>query len=248
MFRFLIPLLAGFTLAGASAFTAAFSRWWGERTGKLLTSVLRNLLGIPLYFVGLVLAWRAPLPALFEPGVVTFALAWGLIVAGAIPVIVGHLQLGWRTHLPSVRDDLLTTGLYGRVRHPIYAGGVLVFTGVALLHPTMPFLAACALGTVFLFIQGKLEEIDLLQRLPAYREYAQSVPAYIPRLFANHPRLAQTPLTDWMWLCPPLAIALAAGAFAWWGFDWWTALLAALFLVCPALMVWGVFYAGKAPR
>lgn len=45
----------------------------------------------------------------------------------------------------------------------------------------------------------------------------------------------------WCWLCPWLAILLAAGVLAWWGLSWWTALLAALFLVCPALILWGLY-------
>lgn len=46
-------------------------------------------------------------------------------------------------------------------------------------------------------------------------------------------------MNRWVWLCPWLAVLLAAAVFTLWGLTWWTALLAALFLVCPALMVWG---------
>lgn len=45
----------------------------------------------------------------------------------------------------------------------------------------------------------------------------------------------------WAWLCPWLAILLAAGVLVLWGLSWWTALLAALLLVCPALMLWGLY-------
>lgn len=69
MYRFLMPLFAGFAFAGASAFTATLSRCWGVRGGEIATSVLRNLLGMPLYFLGLVLAWQAPAPLLIEPGI-----------------------------------------------------------------------------------------------------------------------------------------------------------------------------------
>jgi protein-S-isoprenylcysteine O-methyltransferase Ste14 len=249
MYRFLVPfvpfvpLLAGFVLAGASAFTAAFSRKWGEHGGQIATSVLRNLLGIPFYFLGLVRAWQASLPVLFDSTLATRSLAWGLIVAGSIPVTIGHLQLGWRTHMPSLRDALVTQGLYARVRHPIYAGAVPVFMGLALLRPTAPFVAACGLSITFFVVQALLEEIDLIERIPAYRQYMREVPAFIPRLEIE--RTEQPWLADWYWLCPLIAIGLAAGLFAWWGFDGWTALLAALFLVCPALMVWGVFYLGR---
>ncbi len=45
----------------------------------------------------------------------------------------------------------------------------------------------------------------------------------------------------WSWLCPWLAVALAAAVFVLFGFTWWSALLAALLLVCPALVLWGLF-------
>lgn len=248
MYRFLAPLLAGFALAGASAFTAALSRRLGERGGQMATSVLRNLLGIPLYFLGLVLAWQAPAPLLFDTGTLARALAWGLIVAGSLPVVVGHLQLGWRTHMPSMRDTLFISGLYARVRHPIYAGGLLIFIGLALLRPTTAFVLACALSCVFFVVQARLEEIDLLERRREYRDYMRAVPAFFPRLsIMLRTAKPRPPRARWWWLCPSLAIALAAAVFALRGLTWWTALLAALLLVCPVLMVWGFFYLRREP-
>ena len=44
----------------------------------------------------------------------------------------------------------------------------------------------------------------------------------------------------WLWLCPVLGIALAAAVLLLFGLSWRTALLAALLLVCPALLVWGI--------
>src|SRR3989338_1460244 len=178
MYHFLIPLLIGFALAGASAFTAAYSRRWGERGGRFATSLLRNMLGIPLYFYGLVLAWKTAAPLLFAPGAADQGLGWALIAAGAVPVIIGHLQLGWRTHMPAVGDSLMSTGLYAHVRHPIYSGRLLVFVGLALLQPSAPWLLACALSCVFFTVMGRLEEIDLLQRMPEYRDYMGRVPRF----------------------------------------------------------------------
>lgn len=43
----------------------------------------------------------------------------------------------------------------------------------------------------------------------------------------------------WLWLCPALSILLAAAVLMYFGFTFWGALLAALLLVCPALLVWG---------
>lgn len=231
MYHFLLPLLTGFVLAGASAFTAAYSRRWGERGGRLAASLLRNVLGIPLYFYGLVLAWRAGSPLLFNSGAVEQGLGWLLIAAGAVPVIIGHLQLGMRTHMPSVGDPLMDDGLYAYVRHPIYAGGLLVFVGLALLQPSAPWLLACMLSSMFFTVMGKLEEIDLLQRMPEYCEYMLQVPGFIP-LFAHNV------MSRWLWLCPGLGLILATLVFYMWGLALWTAILAALMLVCPSIILW----------
>lgn len=181
MYGFVIPLLVGFALAGASAFTAAYSRRWGERGGQLATSILRNFLGIPLWLFGFVLAWLAPAPLLLSLSGALKTLGWLLLAAGSVPVIWGHLQLGWRTHMPSVRDTLVRHGLYARVRHPIYSGMMLVFVGLALLRPTATVVLACALGFLWLIVQARLEELDLVQRLLAYREYMEQVPRFVPR-------------------------------------------------------------------
>lgn len=234
---FLLPLLAGFLLAGASAFTAAYSRRWGERGGRLASSLLRNLLGIPLYLAGLVLAWQAPAPLLFMPGATGLGLGWLLIAAGAVPVIVGHWQLGWRTHMPAVSDALMDGGLYAHVRHPIYAGALSVFAGLALLRPTAPWLLACVLSCVFFAGMGRLEEIDLMQRMPAYRGYMARVPRFIP-----------LGMQRWAWLCPLLGLAMAAAVFYLWGLSWWTAILAALMLACPVMLLWGLIVLRRHPK
>jgi len=175
-------IITGFALVGASAFTAYYSKLWGERGGQMATIILRNLLGIPLWFTGFVLAWLAPSPFLFNPGLRTRLSGAFLIVAGSIPFIWGHIELGWRTHMPSVKDTLVRHGLYAHARHPIYAGGFLLLAGIALLRPTYSFVIACILGEVWLMIQARLEEIDLVQRMPDYRQYMKEAPRFIPRI------------------------------------------------------------------
>jgi hypothetical protein len=57
MYFFLVPLLLGFAFTGASAFTAAYSRRFSERSGMIISALLCNLLGIPLWIIGYVWAW-----------------------------------------------------------------------------------------------------------------------------------------------------------------------------------------------
>lgn len=52
----------------------------------------------------------------------------------------------------------------------------------------------------------------------------------------------------WLWLCPALAVLLAACVLMLFGLTVWSALLAALLLVCPALILWGAFMVGRDER
>jgi hypothetical protein len=47
-------------------------------------------------------------------------------------------------------------------------------------------------------------------------------------------------MNRWYWLCPWLAVLLAAAVLMLFGLTWWSALLAAFLLVCPALLLWGL--------
>lgn len=180
MTKVLYFLIIGFIFAGLSAFTALYSRWWGEKGGQMATSILRNLIGIPLAFIGFILAWLEPSPFLFIPNIAIKFIAGFLTILGSIPVIIGHLEIGLPTHMPSVKDKLVRHGLYAYVRHPIYTGMLLVVIGLALLHPTSIFLLACIICFIWFSIQARLEEIDLIQRMPDYREYMKQVPRFIP--------------------------------------------------------------------
>lgn len=175
-------IISGFVLVGASAFTSAYSRWWGEKGGRWATIILRNILGIPLWVIGFFLAGIEPSPFLINPNVTLKLVGALLIILGSIPFIWGHIELSWRTHMPSVKDTLVRQGLYAYVRHPIYSGGFFMVTGIALMKPTWAFVTACAVAFIWLIVQTRLEEMDLLQRMPDYKDYMKQVPRFLPRL------------------------------------------------------------------
>jgi protein-S-isoprenylcysteine O-methyltransferase Ste14 len=182
MYFFLFPLLAGFAFNWASAFTHFYSKRWGERRGKLACFILRNILGIPVWVYGLALAARASASPLFIPRRATEILGWLLLFIGTIPMVWGLLLLGLRSFRPTEKDTLVSNGLFKYIRHPIYSGLLLAFIALILLRPTIPAILACLLGWGFVFILARLEELDLVHRLPAYREYMQQVPRFFPRL------------------------------------------------------------------
>jgi len=183
VYIFLVPLLLGFAFNLASAFTTAFSRHLGDRRGSAVSAILRDILGIPVWAVGFVLAIRAPSPALFEPTVATKGLGWFMISVGGLIIVVALATIRLRAAVPSTRDALAQNGIYAVVRHPIHTGTLLEFLGLLFLRPMRTTALACLLGLVWILVQTKLEEIDLLQRVPAYREYMKKVPRYLPRTF-----------------------------------------------------------------
>lgn len=182
MYIFLIPLLIGFLFNWASAFTGLFVRRFGERGGRAATFVLRNILGIPVWVIGLIIAFRKPARPLLAPNPASYILGWVLIAVGLIPMIWGLGLLGMRSFRPTSQDTLVSKGIYDHVRHPIYSGFLLIILGGAILHPTVPALIACALCAGYAFVQARLEETDLMRRIPSYRDYMERVPRFFPRL------------------------------------------------------------------
>jgi protein-S-isoprenylcysteine O-methyltransferase Ste14 len=182
MYLFLIPLLIGFVCNTASAFTTAFSKRWGQSRGSLITFILRNILGIPVWALGYLLAVQTSATLFFETTPTSKVIGWLFIIAGGAIILIALISIRARAGAPSVSDSLVRTGLYKRVRHPIHAGTILEFAGIFLLFPTQAVALACGLGVVWVMIQTKCEEHDLMQRLPEYREYMHQVPRFLPRL------------------------------------------------------------------
>lgn len=181
MLTFLIPLLAGFAFNAASAFTAIYSGWLGVRGGRMVSIILRDVLGIPVWAIGYVMATRTTSNLLFSPSRFTSILAWLVIFAGTVVILSGLMTIRWRAAAPSMQDTLVTHGIYAHIRHPLYSGMLLELAGLLLWIPRVTVLIACLLGWLWVIVQARLEEMDLQQRLPAYREYMQRVPRFIPR-------------------------------------------------------------------
>lgn len=182
MWSFVTPLVLGFTLNAASAFTATYSRWWGERGGRAASFVLRNVLGTPVWALGMVLAVRVPSSPLVRPGAVTAIAGWVLLAAGAMLILWALRSLGWRAAAPSARDTLIFDGAYSYVRHPIHVGTFLEFVGLWLLVLSLTAMVACMVGIIWLLVQSRLEETDLLERVSGYRQYMADVPRFVPGL------------------------------------------------------------------
>ena len=180
-FNFLIPLMIGFAFNWASAFTHFYAKRWGEHRGRTVTFITRNILGIPVWASGVALAAKTQARLLFEPGVAAKVLAWAFFGLGTILMIWALVLLRLRSFRPTEEDTLVDRGLFTNIRHPIYSGLLLDFIGLILMRPTVPVLVASTLGWIFVFVQARFEELDLVERIPPYRDYMRRVPRFLPR-------------------------------------------------------------------
>ena len=81
------------------------------------------------------------------------------------------------------KAELVTNGLYSRIRHPLYLATVLMFTSLVLIYP-FPKVALFSLGMiVYLIIGAKLEERKLIHHYgDEYTQYMQQAGFLLPRL------------------------------------------------------------------
>ncbi len=88
--------------------------------------------------------------------------------------LVGHAEL-------TGTGEIFTGGLYKHVRHPRYTGMFCAVVGAALIAGTPRLWAILAAWWVLALIAIRLEERELAARFgPAYIEYRQRVPAFLP--------------------------------------------------------------------
>lgn len=81
------------------------------------------------------------------------------------------------------KGELATEGPYHYVRHPQYVGFILVMFGFLLQWPTILTLAMFPI-LVWMYVRlARSEERDAIATFgDAYRQYARSVPAFIPHI------------------------------------------------------------------
>jgi protein-S-isoprenylcysteine O-methyltransferase Ste14 len=73
------------------------------------------------------------------------------------------------------KQSVVSTGVYGFVRHPMYLGGIFMFTGAPLLLGSMYGLFVGLALTALLMARILGEEAMLARDLEGYREYRQKV-------------------------------------------------------------------------
>ncbi len=117
-----------------------------------------------------------------------------LIVGGTIVMILalGNYNLAEFVGVSHIQNSivaksetpvLITTGLQGKIRHPLYLGGLLFVWGCFLAFPSVSNLVLAGITTGYIFIGAYWEEKKLVAEFgEAYTHYQKAVPMLFPRI------------------------------------------------------------------
>ncbi|WP_066359905.1 methyltransferase family protein [Herbidospora mongoliensis] len=142
-----------------------------------------------LFILSMVLTVAAPLleltgitPATLEPMAVGLVFA----AAGLILTLAAQSAMGasWRIGVDAAeRTDLVTTGIFGRVRNPIFSAMVVALAGLPFLVPTWASVAALVSLVAAVEIQVRAVEEPYLARVhgTAFTAYMARTGRFIPK-------------------------------------------------------------------
>jgi len=82
---------------------------------------------------------------------------------------------------PNPALGLLRTGVYARVRHPMYTGLLLSAFGLAIVAQKPLAIAAAGALTVFFNLKAREEERRLRRCYPDYADYQRATGRFLPR-------------------------------------------------------------------
>jgi protein-S-isoprenylcysteine O-methyltransferase Ste14 len=160
-----------------------------KTTARSESAISRAAHLVPLAIAGILLAARRlPIPFLYahfvEPTLRTFWLGAGIVAGGLALAVWARAILGrnWSGTVTLKQDhELIRSGPYRFVRHPIYTGLLLGFLGTAIAQTQWRGLIALLIVFVALWRKLRHEERWLGEMFGAdYAKYRSEVAALIP--------------------------------------------------------------------
>jgi protein-S-isoprenylcysteine O-methyltransferase Ste14 len=187
-----VPLLLRYLFP--AMWLAWIAYWWissrdVKPTLRHETRYSRIAYVVPLMFAGWLLAApQVSTPILRERFIPyspwTFAAAAAITAMGLLFSVWARRHLGrnWSGTVTIKEDhELITTGPYAIVRHPIYTGLLLGFVGSALAIGEYRGVLAVGLALGSCLFKMRVEERFMRERFGnAYSDYSRRVPALVP--------------------------------------------------------------------
>ncbi|GAC1454749.1 MAG: isoprenylcysteine carboxylmethyltransferase family protein [Steroidobacteraceae bacterium] len=173
----------------------AWAMYWMVSSLRIKAAVRRESTAsrlahiIPLLVGGVLIGWRKP-PwdaldlrlwphsfAAYWPGLALLAAGLGFAVWARV-----HLGRNWSASV-TVKEghELVRSGPYALVRHPIYTGLITAVLGTAIISGTVRAALGLAIITLSLLRKLRTEEEFMRATFPGdYQRYSARVPALIP--------------------------------------------------------------------
>ncbi len=109
----------------------------------------------------------------------------GFVIAvfGGIIITLALLQLNKNLSpfpTPKESSSLLQNGLYKYMRHPIYTGIILLFSGYSVYQNSVYKLLISLLLVILFYLKSNYEEQRLAQRFPDYNRYKNKTSSFFP--------------------------------------------------------------------
>ncbi|WP_034891729.1 methyltransferase family protein [Gillisia sp. Hel_I_29] len=148
------------------------------RAGKDWMYVLLQFILFGVYLIEIDLI-TISLPEWFKLGVLTFS------VLGIIIIVLSFYQLGSNLSpfpSPVKNADLITTGIFKYLRHPIYTGILLILFSVAIYITSEYKLIISILLLILFQFKSKYEESRLIANFENYKDYMKDTGKFIPKL------------------------------------------------------------------
>ena len=122
-------------------------------------------------------------------------ISWILLIYSVYLVIAGMLLIKKIGKPNSTRDEknlfgfektteLIETGVFMYIRHPLYSSLIFVTWAIFLKNPTPPLFIIALLSTNFLYFTSRFDEKECISYFgDKYKEYMKRTKMFIPYLF-----------------------------------------------------------------
>ncbi len=130
-----------------------------------------------------------------DPFSIQQIVSWVFLFYALYLVIAGVLLLHRKGNSHPDREDpalysfektteLVDTGLYGYIRHPLYASLLFLTWGVFLKHPDLLLVAVALFSSVMFHLTARMDEKECVVYFgEIYREYMKRTKMFIPFVF-----------------------------------------------------------------
>ncbi len=139
-----------------------------QKSGRIENKKISVLLTFVMFFMWaswFFMAFSDPVRSPFAPWLKYLGLA--ALATGLLLFVLGEITKGGVTD----KGDLVTEGVYSKIRHPMYLGQILMAVGIALFTQGFVTLCLSIIWIAQILFWKVLEERELLVKYPEYKDY-----------------------------------------------------------------------------